>query len=228
MPIVLMKIGDLGSRGEEVRKMLRPISKIEGGPAWSRKGNPREFIIAIHDGAQPTSEYRDWRFSTIVPNFNAMYFELWKRTEEDEGNWYLDRAYFSLYQLISREEREKEFLCLHCDPNISSELEEFETEHEKTSNKVSSQSNKKSPKKKNLKQLMHEAVKLDKPDKDKYKKGPHLHIKAADDPLPHAHFALNLGHLDAVLESIETLSEAMRCAIFMLKEEVLDTLLTQQ
>lgn len=223
MPIVLMKIGDLGSRGEEIRKMLQPISKH--GPAWDIKANSRDFIIAIHDGAQP-SEYRDWRFSTIVPNFNAMYFERWKRTEEDDGVWYLDRAYLSIYQLINW--GEKEFLCLHCDPNISSELEEFETEHEKTSNKVSFQSNKKSSKKKNLKQPALEAVKLDKPDKDKYKKGPHLHIKAADDPLPHAHLALNLGHLDAVLESIETLSEAMRCAIFMLKEEVLDTLLTQQ
>lgn len=223
MPIVLMKIGDLGSRGEEIRKMLQPISKH--GPAWETKASSRDFIIAIHDGAQP-SEYRDWRFSTIVPNFNAMYFERWRRTEEDDEYWYLDRAYLSIYQLINW--TETEFLCLHCDPNTSSESEEFETKHEKTSNKASFQPNKKSPKKKNLKQPMPEAVKLDTPDKDKYKKGPHLHIKAADDPLPHAHIALNLGHLDAVLGSIGTLSEAMRCAIFMLKEEVLDRLLTQQ
>jgi hypothetical protein len=52
-----------------------------------------------------------------------------------------------------------------------------------------------------------------------------LHIKAANEPLPHAHIALNLGHLDAVLTSIDTLSDAMKTAISMLKEEVLDILM---
>ncbi len=176
MEIIRMKVSELISRGEDVRTMLQPISKIEYGPAWERKSNPGGIIIAVHDGANPTSDYRNFRFSTFVQDFQAMYFELWRRTEEDEQYWYLDRAYLSIYQLINRQE--KEFLCLHCDPNIS--------------------------------------------DEGKYKKGPHLHIKAADDPLPHAHFALNLGHLDAVLASVDSLSQAMRSGILMLKEEVLE------
>lgn len=224
MPIILMKIDDLVSRGQEIRTMLRPISGQEDGPAWDTKSSSREFIIAIHDGAQPSSEYRDWRFSTFVHNFDAMYFELWKRTEEDEKDWYLDKAYLSIYRRIDWNE-EKEFLCLHCDPNISFELEESEDKWEKKGNRGSFQLNNKYLKsKKKMKQLKSEIAKLDKPDKEKYKKGPHLHIKAADDPLPHAHFALNLGHLEAVLLSIGSLSEAMRDGILMLKEEVLDIL----
>jgi hypothetical protein len=57
-----------------------------------------------------------------------------------------------------------------------------------------------------------------------YKKGPHLHIQAADDPIPHAHIALNIGHLEAVLNSVDSISEAIRLAVLMLKEEVLDAM----
>lgn len=135
MAIIQMKISELGSRGEDVRTMLQPISKLEYGPAWERKSSPGGIIIAVHDGAHPTSDYRDFRFLTFVHNFQAMYFELWRRTEEDEQNWYLEKAYLSLYQFINREE--KEFLCLHCDPNISSELEEPSKEQLKSTGRSS-------------------------------------------------------------------------------------------
>ena len=53
-----------------------------------------------------------------------------------------------------------------------------------------------------------------------YKKGPHLHIQAADDPFPHAHIALTGKHLDMVLSSVDSLSEAIEWAVRMIKEEV--------
>lgn len=180
MSIIQMEIGDLGSRGNKIQAVLRPISHQKQGPAWEPRSSSREYIIATYDGTRPTAEYRDWRFSTFVRNFRAMYFEIWKRSKDYEAYWYLDRAYLSIYQIIDRSE--SEFLCLHCDPNIANDA------------------------------------------KEKYKKGPHLHIKAAAEPFPHAHIALNLGHLDTVLTSIDTLSEAMKSAISMLKEEVLDIL----
>ncbi len=178
--IIQMKIDGLSSRGKSIQTILRPISHQKQGPAWEQRGSSREHIIATYDGTRPTAEYRDWRFSTFVRNFQAMYFELWKRSTENDEYWYLDRAYLSIYQVVDR--NESEFLCLHCDPNIANDA------------------------------------------KEKYKKGPHLHIKAANEPLPHAHIALNLGHLDGVLTSIDTLSDAMKTAISMLKEEVLDIL----
>jgi hypothetical protein len=54
-----------------------------------------------------------------------------------------------------------------------------------------------------------------------YKQGPHLHIQDAADPIPHAHIALNRGHLEEVLSCVESLSEAIGLAVLMLKEEIL-------
>lgn len=181
MENIRIKVRELGSRGNNIQRSLRRISRIRGGPAWYPRSSSRDLIIATYDGTQPTSDYRQWRFSTFVPRFKAMYFERWMRTADNEEYWYLDRAYLSIFHLFDRND-EREFICLHSDPNADDE-------------------------------------------KKMYKKGPHLHIIAAQDPLPHAHFALNLGHLEDVLTSIDTLSDAIDIALNMLKEEVLDNLL---
>ncbi|HEY0556722.1 MAG TPA: hypothetical protein VGG20_20870 [Thermoanaerobaculia bacterium] len=55
-----------------------------------------------------------------------------------------------------------------------------------------------------------------------YKQGPHLHVKLAEDPIPHAHFALNRGHLPDVLSSVGSISSAMEMALIMVREQVLD------
>jgi len=57
-----------------------------------------------------------------------------------------------------------------------------------------------------------------------YKKGPHLHIQAANAPFPHAHIALTGEHLDVVLGSFDSLFKAMEWAVYMLKEQVLDAM----
>jgi len=56
----------------------------------------------------------------------------------------------------------------------------------------------------------------------RYKKGPHLHIRAADKPLPKSHFPLNLGHLNEILESVDALTMAMGDAVQVLADEVLN------
>ena len=55
-----------------------------------------------------------------------------------------------------------------------------------------------------------------------YKQGPHLHIKKANHPIPHAHLALNKGHLENVLESVSSLTKAMEDGITMIRTQVLD------
>lgn len=101
----------------------------------------------------------------------------------DHDQWYLDRAYLTIFRTDPTTRAEVEFLCLHCDPNES-----------------------------------------DNADHGIYKQGPHLHIRAAEDPIPHAHIALNRGHLEDVLTSAHNLSEAMELGVLMIKEEVLDTI----
>ena len=48
-----------------------------------------------------------------------------------------------------------------------------------------------------------------------------MHIKCADQPIPHAHIALNMWHLHEVLGDVDALSKAIALAIVMLKDEVL-------
>jgi hypothetical protein len=61
----------------------------------------------------------------------------------------------------------------------------------------------------------------------KYKQSLHLHIECSDASWPHcdvwprAHIALNNGYLGDVLKDINSLTNAMKEAILMLKEEVL-------
>jgi hypothetical protein len=55
-----------------------------------------------------------------------------------------------------------------------------------------------------------------------YKKGPHVHVTAAPQPLRHSHFALNLSDLPTVLSSLPRLHGAFSTAVIMLQEQVLE------
>jgi hypothetical protein len=55
-----------------------------------------------------------------------------------------------------------------------------------------------------------------------YKKVPHLHVRAAPPPFPHAHIALSGGRLDLCLSSVDVLTDTMGWAVAMLKDEVLE------
>lgn len=55
-----------------------------------------------------------------------------------------------------------------------------------------------------------------------YKRGPHIHVMTASQPIPHSHFALNVGHLSDVLASIDSLSGAVSVAVTMIRDQVLD------
>ena len=180
---IQLGVHELRNRGEQVRQLLRPLSKRPGGPAWSTKRGTAEFIVGTHEGSPLQSSHQDWRFSVFIPNFRAMYFERWLRSQEDHREfWYLNRAYLDIYQIVGPTQENK-FLCLHCDPN----------EPDGASHVL-------------------------------YKRGPHLHINAASYPISSAHIALNAGFVAEILSSTDSLTEAMRIALVMLKEEVLDAL----
>jgi hypothetical protein len=54
----------------------------------------------------------------------------------------------------------------------------------------------------------------------RYKRGPHLHVLRADEPMPSCHFPLNLGHLDAVLASAASITDAIRTGIDLIHYEM--------
>lgn len=61
----------------------------------------------------------------------------------------------------------------------------------------------------------------------KYKRGPHLHIKVAENPFPKAHIALNLSDLASVLSSVESLTDALGLAVLLIRERVIDLYLRE-
>jgi|SRR5690348_12096919 len=109
---------DLLRRGSSIQKLLRPICRHPGGPAYRNVtvGTSRLFI-ATHDGSPPASNFRDWRFTVESGKYYAMYFEAW--TLETRSRYVLDQAYLNLYERTPIDE--KEIVCLHCDPSLSPE-----------------------------------------------------------------------------------------------------------
>lgn len=106
---------ELVGRGTRISKLLRPISRRESGPAWSRFSRAgTQMIIGTHDEARPSSDYRDWRFSIKAKGYVAMYFELWKLESRDR--FVMEKAYLNLYKWDGS--TEKEIVCLHCDPSL--------------------------------------------------------------------------------------------------------------
>ena len=55
-----------------------------------------------------------------------------------------------------------------------------------------------------------------------FKRGPHLHVTCAREPLPKSHFPLNYGHLSNVLQDSAALTKAIRDAVFVVRREVLE------
>ncbi len=55
-----------------------------------------------------------------------------------------------------------------------------------------------------------------------YKAGPHIHMTTAMDPLKHSHIALNNSNLAAVLSSVPNLTAALKVAIAMVDDQVLN------
>ncbi len=178
MPVIEVEERMLIGRIQKIQKLLRPLSKDSSvGPALKHVSGGRSYILAAHDGSPPTSNYRDWRFRTFVSDFRAMYFEEWVSSRN--RHWYLEKAYLNIYKIDLPTRYEREYLCLHCDPN----------EPDNSSCAV-------------------------------YKKGPHLHISIAAD-LSHAHIALNKGHLEEVLNSVDSLTKALDSGICLIVDEVL-------
>jgi hypothetical protein len=57
-----------------------------------------------------------------------------------------------------------------------------------------------------------------------YKRGPHIHVTASEQPFPHSHIALNATEIDDVLSSINSLHSAVTAGVVLLRDQVLDVL----
>lgn len=61
-------------------------------------------------------------------------------------------------------------------------------------------------------------------DRSEYKQTPHIHVKAAEDPIPKAHISITNGYLKYVLLSEKELFKAMNLGIDLIRKEILERL----
>ena len=55
-----------------------------------------------------------------------------------------------------------------------------------------------------------------------YKRNPHLHIKAANDPIPKSHIAITIGSMKNMIVSNQTIFHAMEQGVKLIREEILE------
>jgi len=183
MPKIKLTEKELSKRGPELNKLLGPLLRNpkEGGPAWSRKTRQGFQVVIIARDKELTNNYESWRFATFHRDFKAVYYEIWLPLDvAKQDSWYLTKAYLNIFRIDRTKRDEKEYVCLHIDPEES------------------------------------EGVNA------KYKQSPHLHIKAAEDPIPKAHIAIVNGFLEQILSSEKQLFRAMKLGIELIRVEILD------
>lgn len=111
---------DLTKRGAEVRRMLSPLSSDQGGPAWGRQTLRSEIYIGAFSKGSKSADIREWRFRTSVRGFYGNYFERWIPVAGGASEYFLDRAYLSIYFVNERATPpEEEIVLLQCDPNVA-------------------------------------------------------------------------------------------------------------
>ena len=81
-------------------------------------GGINQYIIGTYEGSSPPSvDYRNWRFNTTKDPLRANYFEIWRPSDLEQSNWYLFRAYLTIFEIDQVSRTEKELVALHCDPD---------------------------------------------------------------------------------------------------------------
>lgn len=108
---------DLIKRAPKLRKLLRPLYHMNGGPPAMTLTKKNEYYLGAADtGYQDKLDHRQWRFKTLNKSFYAEYFERWIY-KEAKDIWRLERAYLHIKKIIDHNNL-IDYLALHCDPLI--------------------------------------------------------------------------------------------------------------
>ena len=110
----------LAGRCSEIQDLLSPFRKgkhIMCEVVRSPLRRDSKSVFAAHDGIRSSDDYRGWRFRTTGGLF-CSYSELWK----PDAAWKvcsLEHAAFTVHMQDIETRKEREFLGVHCEPQIS-------------------------------------------------------------------------------------------------------------
>lgn len=99
-------------RGGKSRVACRFASGAPGGTA----------VLVATDGNAGASSYLEESFRTLTKAVRCGYYELWRTST---GNTFtLDRAYFTLLEVLSATHEYRDLLCIHTDPGDDNHLKQ--------------------------------------------------------------------------------------------------------
>lgn len=113
-----MPIADLfGHRPAAMGRMLKPFTgkMVPCQPHATIRGN-RKIIGAHGRGTPPDSDYRNWRFKTLISQFECQYFECWILNDAQIAH--LDRAYLHLFEIDRVRRQSRQVLSVHAQPTL--------------------------------------------------------------------------------------------------------------
>jgi hypothetical protein len=107
---------DLASRANALHRVFAALrgdrDRVGGGFAIDSPGGTKAIVMS--DRPRGTLKYRDESFRTFSQRLRCRYFELWALTSS--GTYVLDRAYFTLFEVVPGVTAYKDVLCIHADP----------------------------------------------------------------------------------------------------------------
>jgi hypothetical protein len=204
---------DLHARESIIKDMISPIL-AENYLTWKLpRASSYSFKIDLRNGV-------GHRLQTPLEDFKVEYFELWKATGSGTGDnelWNLDKAYFALLKKNNEREDYDEFLALHCEAGFLPErtpgiiLEENDEGYQKQKYQQKYQ------------RLIHlHMVFLSQYAEEK--DCPKHSFLSVNSCLAKSHIGVTLGRNKFEFDSVESMSEAMRQAIQLISDEILNVL----
>lgn len=215
--LVKIELKNLYNREDSIKEMIKPILAEIWFATKPQKSSVNTYRIDLSNSA-------GHQLQTTLPDYKAEYFEVWLRSDEGVGEdelWNLDRAYFTLLKKNIDTEDYDEFLSLHCEAGFLATrtkgiaIGNYDEVYEKQKNQ------------------------------EKYQRLIHLHLKflnqyaiekdcpvhsflSVNNCLSKSHIAVTLGRDKFEFDSLDSMSEAMKQAIKMISDEILDELAENQ
>lgn len=115
---------DLVRRTNELHTVFAPLrvgrERVSIGFAKDSPGGT--IVLVVRDKTLGRSGYRQESFRTSVDALRCQYFELWRASTG--GKRVLNRAYFTLLEVVVDSHEFRELLCIHTDPTDEDELKQ--------------------------------------------------------------------------------------------------------
>ncbi|MFH1715992.1 MAG: hypothetical protein ABIF19_01465 [Planctomycetota bacterium] len=115
---------DLHERSNTLHKLFTPLRRLMPRVAIRfARGSPGGAITLVAtDERAGAIRYREESFRTSTQVLRCRYFELWRATAG--SNLWLDRAYFTLLEVMRATSEYQELLCIHTDPSDKVDLKQ--------------------------------------------------------------------------------------------------------